>query len=115
MYKEGTPTYQPFLRSIAGVILLASPSQGSSLGNIATPVVRALASLSGGMASAMNWAHLAALKPSSPELVTITQNFNEYCRWFQATLSRSLPVHALRETAEVGLPSIRLSVMVRHG
>ncbi|KEF59266.1 uncharacterized protein A1O9_04110 [Exophiala aquamarina CBS 119918] len=112
MHKEGAPVYQSFLRSIAGVILLASPSQGSSLGNIASPLIEGLAALTGGMASAMNWHHLAALKPSSPELLTITQDFNEYCRWFQSSFSRSLPVHALRETVGIGLPRIRLTVMV---
>lgn len=115
MHRERAPNYDPFLRSIAGVILLASPSRGSALGNIAAPAVKALAALSGGMASLLNWSHLAALKPNSPELLTITQDFDEYCRWFQGTMSRSLPVHALRETAPVGLTSLRLSVMVRQG
>lgn len=115
MHKEQDPFYKKFLSSIAGVILLASPSQGSSLGTIAAPLMQGLASLTGGMSTLLNWQHLAALKPNSPELVEITNDFDQYCVWFDTTMNRKLPVHALVETVGVGMPRFRLDVMVRHG
>lgn len=98
MHQERNNDYATFLRSIAGVILLASPSLGSSLAPIGAPILQGAAALSGRFGSPVNWQHLAALKPDSPELERITKMFDLYCAWFYSQFNRRLPVNAFRET-----------------
>lgn len=97
----------PFLEAVAGVILLASPSEGSRLAAPA-PLVAAIENLTGGLQANVNAAHLLALMRNSTEQQKITADFNAYCTWYQTTTRRKLIVHALRETAPVapGLPLV---------
>ncbi|KAF2403469.1 hypothetical protein EJ06DRAFT_279125 [Trichodelitschia bisporula] len=95
---QANPHYTPFLRSVAGVILLASPSQGSALANVATPMVQGASRISGGMSVLFNPAHLQALKPSAQELESVTGEFDAYCAWYSGLHYAALKLAALRET-----------------
>lgn len=98
--------YEKFLKSVCGVILLASPSHGSSLANFFAPLTAVPAAISGGMSTLVHNDHLVALKPSSGELKDITKEFEEFCKWFEAQCGRKLKVAALRETKKLGLAMV---------
>jgi hypothetical protein len=101
--------YQKFLRSVSGVILLASPSLGSALANISAPILKAVSAISGGMSAVVHHEHHSALKPSSSELVQITHDFDEFCKWYEAQHDRKLKVEALREREKIkGTAMVRL-------
>jgi hypothetical protein len=82
------PQYATFLRSIAGVLLLASPSLDANLANLAVPLAKLIHGSSGFAQMLPNPAHLKALKPESKELKTITAKLDDYCKWFREYSSR---------------------------
>jgi hypothetical protein len=94
---QTTDTYGTFLKSISGVILLASPSQGSTIATVASPLAHYASSLSGGLSTLIRGDHLAALKPSSAELQAITHDFDAFCACYESQLGRRLKLAALRE------------------
>ncbi|KEF60022.1 uncharacterized protein A1O9_04872 [Exophiala aquamarina CBS 119918] len=97
---QATPTASPyidFLSSVKGVILLASPSAGSSIGKWVGGILAAAAGLPGGP-SHINRSHILALRPGVDELGEISNSFERYCRWYVSNVRRQLKVHAHRET-----------------
>lgn len=102
MQNEKLSQYETFMKSIKGVILLASPSQGSRLsgpGNVVGTAAGALLKAPGSLQT-VNVAHIRALNENSPELDKITRDFDEYCKWYTQNDKNKLKlkVHALRET-----------------
>jgi hypothetical protein len=104
MHEQGTsqPEYATFLKSITGVILLASPSGGSGLADFAKPFADVISHSTALGSLYSNPAHLDALKPGSAELTAITKEFDVYCEWYKETvLSTGLKMAALRETTNI--------------
>jgi hypothetical protein len=104
MHEQGTsqPEYATFLKSITGVILLASPSGGSGFADFTAPLADAISSSTGLGSLFSNPAHLEALKPGSAELTAVTKEFDVYCEWYKKTvLSTGLKMAALRETTNI--------------
>lgn len=94
-----TQAYTTFMRSVEGVILLASPSGGSGLAK-SKILVQGISSLSGGWSTLLHSELIAALKPSSKELPKITADFDGYCDWYSQQQKRQLKMAAFRETAK---------------
>lgn len=96
------PQYAAFLRSVAGVILLASPSLGSNLANLEEPLAKLIHGSSTSAHIVSNSARLKALKPKSKELASITAKFDDYRQWYRENIRcAGLKVSALRETKEI--------------
>lgn len=110
--------YGPFLNSVRGVILLASPSLGSTIAGWADSIIRGLGTITPGLNILVNPAHMLALRPNSPELAQITASFDKYCQWCESTLRVKLIVNALRETAKMKIGNFGVTVvneLVRQG
>jgi len=105
---EYTRFYDDFLRATKGVILLASPSEGS-IYTFVKYFTAAASSIGGGLSVLINSAHIKALKKSAPEVKHIIQTFDNYCWWYRGELGQQLKVAALRETK-----GIMKTPMVRH-
>lgn len=118
---KGANDIEAFLRSIEGVILLASPSNGSKLAVYASKALKMAASTSGSNSVLFNPAHVESLMPNDPELKQITTNFDKYCVWYKDKQGRPLKVAAFRETKgmfkvpRLGFTKVKVCRMTRSG